>query len=58
MSFNQWRQRVRFHSALEALSDGVPISRVAAQHGYRSASAFTAAFSKAMGAPPSKVLIE
>jgi AraC-like DNA-binding protein len=58
MSFNQWRQRVRFHSALEALSDGVPISRVAAQNGYRSASAFTAAFSKAMGAPPSKVLIE
>ncbi|MDA1098299.1 MAG: helix-turn-helix transcriptional regulator [Proteobacteria bacterium] len=55
MSFNRWRQRIRFHNALEALSCGVPISRVAQQHGYRSASAFSAAFSKVMGVPPSKV---
>lgn len=55
MSFNRWRQRVRFHSALEALSRGQPISRVAARHGYRSASAFSAAFGKVMGVTPSKV---
>lgn len=55
MSFNRWRQYVRFHSALESLSRGDPISIVANQHGYRSTSAFTAAFTKIMGMPPSKV---
>ena len=58
MSFNRWRQRIRFHNALEALSCGEPISRVAQQHGYRSASAFSAAFGKVMGTPPSKVSTE
>ena len=58
MSFNRWRQRVRFHGALEALSRGAPISRVAARHGYRSASAFSAAFGKVMGVAPSRVSIE
>ncbi len=56
MSFIQWRQRVRFQSALEALSQGVPVSVVAKQHGYRSPSAFSAAFGKAMGHAPSKVM--
>ena len=58
MSFNRWRQRIRFHNALEALSRGAPIARVARQHGYRSASAFSAAFGKVMGVPPSKVAIK
>ncbi|MGI9515302.1 MAG: AraC family transcriptional regulator [Anderseniella sp.] len=56
MSFIQWRQRVRFQSALEALSQGVPVSVVAMQHGYRSPSAFSAAFSKATGQTPSRVM--
>ena len=55
MSFNLWRQRVRFHHAVEALSDGQPIALVAHDHGYRSASAFTAAFVKVMGMPPSQM---
>jgi AraC-like DNA-binding protein/quercetin dioxygenase-like cupin family protein len=55
MSFNSWRQRIRFHNALEALSRGEPISRIARQHGYQSASAFSSAFRKVMGTPPSKV---
>ena len=54
MGFRQWRQRVRFHSALEALGRGEAVARVAAAHGYRSASAFTAAFGATMGAPPSR----
>ena len=54
MTFVHWRQRARFHSALEALSNGEPISRVAKMHGYRSTSAFTAAFGKVMGVAPSK----
>lgn len=55
MSFNAWRQRARFHNALEALSCGVPISRVSQQNGYRSTSAFSAAFKKQMGVLPSKI---
>lgn len=55
MSFNAWRQRIRFHKALEALSRGEAISQVSRQHGYRSASAFSAAFRKVMGSAPSKV---
>lgn len=58
MSFNQWRQRIRFHNALEALSRGESIARVAKQHGYNSASAFSAAFGKVMGASPSKAAIK
>jgi len=58
MSFRHWRQRIRFHSALEGLARGEPISRVAVQHGYRSASAFSAAFSRVMGVSPSKVATE
>lgn len=58
MGFNQWRQRIRFHSALETISRGEPISRVAHQHGYRSASAFSAAFSKVMGASPSQMPVK
>jgi len=58
MSFNRWRQRIRFHNALEALSCGTPIAHVAEQHGYRSASAFSAAFGKVMGVPPSKVAVK
>jgi len=57
MSFNRWRQRARFHNALEALSHGAPISQVAARHGYRSASAFSAAFGKVMGVSPSEVSV-
>ena len=57
MSFNQWRQRIRFYNALEALSYGEPISEVARQNGYQSASAFSAAFAKVIGTPPSKVAL-
>jgi AraC-like DNA-binding protein/quercetin dioxygenase-like cupin family protein len=55
LSFAAWRQRVRFHNALEALVKGEPLVRVAARNGYRSPSAFSAAFRKAMGASPSSL---
>ena len=58
MGFNAWRQRVRFQSAVEALSHGQPVSAVAHKHGYASPSAFTAAFRKAMGMPPSALAIQ
>lgn len=52
LSFAAWRQRVRFHNALEAIVAGEPIARVAERNGYRSSSAFSAAFRKAMGHAP------
>ena len=55
LSFAAWRQRVRFHNALEALVRGEPLIRVAARNGYRSASAFSAAFRKTMGQAPSSL---
>jgi AraC-like DNA-binding protein/quercetin dioxygenase-like cupin family protein len=55
MSFNKWRQRIRFHNALEALNRGDSISKVATNNGYNSASAFTYAFRKEMGVVPTAV---
>jgi AraC-like DNA-binding protein len=55
MGFAAWRQRARFHNAVEALAAGRPISDVAHANGYRSASAFTAAFRKVMGVSPSGI---
>ena len=55
MSFAVWRQRVRFHNALESIVAGEPIARVAARNGYCSSSAFSAAFRKVMGQAPSSL---
>ena len=55
VGFVAWRQRVRFHNALEAIVAGEPIALVAQRNGYRSASAFSAAFRTVMGQPPSSL---
>jgi len=55
VGFVAWRQRVRFHNALESIVAGEPISLVAERNGYRSASAFSAAFRSVMGQPPSSL---
>jgi AraC-like DNA-binding protein len=52
LSFTAWRQRVRFHNALEAIGKDVSIERVALENGYRSPSAFAAAFRSVMGRAP------
>jgi len=52
LNFTAWRQRVRFHNAMEAIVRGEPVGAVARANGYASASAFTAAFRKAMGVTP------
>ncbi|MGI9409877.1 MAG: AraC family transcriptional regulator [Hyphomicrobiaceae bacterium] len=56
MGFAEWRQQVRFHYALENLARGKSVGEVARDCGYASASAFTAAFRKNFGAPPSRIL--
>ncbi|WP_315831590.1 helix-turn-helix transcriptional regulator [Bradyrhizobium prioriisuperbiae] len=58
LSFAVWRQRVRFHNALEAIVAGTPISQVAARNGYHSSSAFSAAFRKVMGQVPSSLRVD
>jgi len=52
LTFTAWRQRVRFHNALEAIARDVPVERIARDNGYRSPSAFAAAFRTVMGHPP------
>lgn len=56
MGFTAWRQQVRFHYALEDLARGASVSKVAQACGYSSVSAFTAAFRKSLGHPPSRIL--
>jgi AraC-like DNA-binding protein/quercetin dioxygenase-like cupin family protein len=52
LTFTAWRQRVRFHNALEAIARDEPIERIARLNGYRSPSAFAAAFRSVMGHAP------
>jgi AraC-like DNA-binding protein len=56
MSFSTWRQQACLLAALTRLGDGEPITRVAVDLGYSSASAFTAAFRRVLGAAPSRYL--
>ncbi len=55
-SLSEWRQQVRFHFALGAVARGEPIGKIAADCGYRSPSAFAAAFRKSFGVPPSQIV--
>lgn len=53
MTFGRWRQRLRLMSSLTLLMQGIPITQVALASGYDSHSAYTTAFSKQFGQPPS-----
>ncbi|RQR71918.1 AraC family transcriptional regulator [Burkholderia sp. Bp9012] len=56
MSFAAWRQQVCMLAAITRLSDGQPVTRVALDLGYASASAFTSAFRRILGETPSRYL--
>ena len=47
-------QQLRLADAVCRLALGEPVARVAASLGYRSASAFSAMFRRALGAPPQR----
>jgi AraC-like DNA-binding protein len=56
MSFAAWRQQACLLAALVRLARGEPVTTVAIELGYASASAFSAAFRRALGTPPSRYL--
>jgi len=58
VSFAQWRHQVCLMAALERLSDGQSVTRVALDLGYGSPSAFTAAFRRVLGDAPSRYLTD
>lgn len=53
MSFGLWRQQMRLAHAAPLIARGLPLSRVAAELGYASQSAFSAMFKKTFGQTPS-----
>lgn len=54
MSFSVWRRRVRFSKAFELLGRNRPMKEVARSCGYESPSAFTFAFKRSFGTPPTE----
>lgn len=55
ISFGLWRRQVRLLEALERLAEGAPVTNVALDLGYRSPSAFTVMFVRALGQLPSEI---
>jgi AraC-like DNA-binding protein len=53
ISFGAWRRHVRLLAALDQLATNTPIANIAVDLGYRSASAFTVMFKRALGHRPS-----
>jgi AraC-like DNA-binding protein len=54
LTFARWRAQVRLDAALPLLAAGIPVTTVAHRVGYGSASAFVAAFRRAVGVPPAR----
>jgi AraC-like DNA-binding protein len=54
LTFGRWRAQVRLEASLPMLASGLPVSVVAHRVGYGSASAFVAAFRRAVGMPPAR----
>jgi AraC-like DNA-binding protein len=54
LSFGRWRTLVRLRASLPHLAEGMPVSVVASHVGYRTASAFVAAFRAQTGTTPGR----
>jgi AraC-like DNA-binding protein len=52
MTFSRWRASARMRAALPLLAAGRPVSQVASEVGYDTASAFVAAFRRVTGTTP------
>lgn len=55
-TFGQWRQQVLLAKAVSLAGRRMPMSRIAAELGYASPSAFSAMVRRSVGAPPSRFL--
>ncbi|WP_109478878.1 helix-turn-helix transcriptional regulator [Paraburkholderia sp. C35] len=56
LSFGQWRQQLRLVEAMAKLALDVPVSTIASELGYQSASAFISMFRKTLGDTPQRYL--
>jgi AraC-like DNA-binding protein len=56
LTFEKWRQRARLIRAVELLSEGRKVTRVALEVGYDSPSAFIAMFRRELGSTPRRYL--
>jgi AraC-like DNA-binding protein len=54
VAVGEWRRRVRLFHALRLLEDGTSVTEVALEIGYATTSAFSQAFARQFGAPPSR----
>jgi len=54
LNFSEWRMQLRLLEAVERLSQGEPVTRMAFELGYNSPSAFINMFRKVMGVAPGK----
>jgi len=52
ITFARWKQQARVLESIRRLAEGVPVTRVAMDLGYESASAFSTMFRRSLGVPP------
>lgn len=57
MSFGRWRQQARLQFAIRRLAESVPVSTIALECGYESASAFVSMFKNALGTTPGQYCV-
>ncbi|MEX3628729.1 MAG: helix-turn-helix domain-containing protein [Burkholderia sp.] len=56
MSFGRWRRQLHIVVAIQKLSTGLSVQRVAAELGYESVNAFITMFKKVLGKTPGHYL--
>jgi AraC-like DNA-binding protein/quercetin dioxygenase-like cupin family protein len=56
ISFARWKQQARLLEAIRMLADGLPVTTVAMNLGYESASAFSTMFKRSLGVSPRRFL--
>jgi AraC-like DNA-binding protein len=54
MTFGQWRTQIRLAASLPLLAARMPVARIAERVGYTTASAYVAAFRRAVGVSPGR----
>ena len=58
ISFARWKQQARVLEAIRRLADGAPVTVVAMDLGYESASAFSTMFRRSLGVPPRAFVVK